>query len=67
MITYRELALLIARTAARLELLGLRAGDRIGLCLGDGAPHLVALLAAARNGVVAVPLDRRASPAGSRR
>ncbi len=51
MITYRLLELLIAETAARLELLGLPTGDRIGLCLGDGAAHLVALLAAARNGV----------------
>jgi acyl-coenzyme A synthetase/AMP-(fatty) acid ligase len=60
-ISYRELALLIARTAAYLEALGLGSGDRIGLCLNDSTGHLVALLAAARIGVVPVSLDWRAA------
>jgi long-chain acyl-CoA synthetase len=60
-IAYRELALLVARTAAHLGTLGVMPGDRIGLCLGDSADHIIALLAVARIGAIAVPLDWRAS------
>ena len=66
-ITYRELAALTARTATRLSAVGLARGERVGLCLKDTADHIVALLAAARIGAVAVPLDWRARPAESAR
>jgi long-chain acyl-CoA synthetase len=66
-ITYGELAGLVRRTAchlgASLANQGLRRGDRIGLCLKDSPHHVIALLAAAQLGGVAVPLDWRARPA----
>jgi acyl-coenzyme A synthetase/AMP-(fatty) acid ligase len=66
-LTYGELATLIRRTAAHLATLGLRPGDRVGLCLHDTAAHLVALLAVAHLGAVAAPLDWRAKPAENAR
>ncbi len=60
-ITYRELALLVARTAAHLGAIGLGPGDRIGFCLRDSAAQIVGLFASARIGAVPVPLDWRAS------
>jgi acyl-coenzyme A synthetase/AMP-(fatty) acid ligase len=66
-ISYHELAMLVARTAGHLAALGLQRGDRVGLCLKDTAAHVVALLAAARLGAVAVPLDWRARPAENAR
>jgi acyl-coenzyme A synthetase/AMP-(fatty) acid ligase len=65
--TYRELAILVARTSAQFGALGLRRGDRAGLCLKDTSAHLVALLAVARIGAAAVPLDWRARPAENER
>lgn len=62
-ITYRELAALTTRTAAHLSALGVVPRDRVGLRLRDSADHIIALLAAARIGAVAVPLDWRARPA----
>ncbi len=62
-LTYRELAFAVARMAAHLKTLSLQSGDRIGLCLKDNPLHIVALLAVARMGGVAVPLDWRAPPA----
>jgi long-chain acyl-CoA synthetase len=62
-IRYRDLAELILRTAAELAAHGARAGDRVGLCLGDGRDHVVALLSAAALGAVAVPLNLRAPTA----
>jgi acyl-coenzyme A synthetase/AMP-(fatty) acid ligase len=59
-ITYRELAKLTARTAAHLSAIGIAPRDRVGLCLKDTADHIIALLATARLGAVAVPLDWRA-------
>jgi acyl-coenzyme A synthetase/AMP-(fatty) acid ligase len=58
--SYRELADRVARTARHLIALGLARGDRLGLCLRDTAAHVATLLAAARIGAVAVPLDWRA-------
>jgi acyl-coenzyme A synthetase/AMP-(fatty) acid ligase len=66
-IAYRELAELVAQTAAHLADLGATARDRIGLRLKDTADHLVALLAIARLGATAVPLDWRARPAENER
>jgi acyl-coenzyme A synthetase/AMP-(fatty) acid ligase len=62
-ITYGELAGLIERTGAHLLALGARPRDKIGLCLGDSADHVVTLLAVAHIGAVAAPLDWRARPA----
>lgn len=62
-ITYGELVELVRRTACHLASRGLRRGDRIGLCLKDCSDHVVALLAVAHMGGVAVPLDWRARPA----
>jgi len=62
-ITYGEFAGLILRTASHLGSLGLRHGDRVGLCLPDTSDHLAVLLAVAQAGAVAVPLDWRAAPA----
>jgi acyl-coenzyme A synthetase/AMP-(fatty) acid ligase len=66
-LTYRELAGLTARSAAYLAAIGVAPGERVGLCLKDGADHVVALLAVARLGAVAVPLDWRARAAENRR
>jgi long-chain acyl-CoA synthetase len=62
-ITYGELAGLVRRTASHLAALGLRRGDRVGMRLGDTSDYVVALLATAYMGGVAVPLDWRARPA----
>jgi len=59
---YAELARRVRSAAARLLELGVRPGDRVGLCLRDDADHLVALLAVARIGAVILPLDWRARP-----
>jgi acyl-coenzyme A synthetase/AMP-(fatty) acid ligase len=66
-ITYRELAALTARTAAHLSAIGVVPRDRVGLRLRDTADHIIALLAVARIGAVAVPLDWRARPAENAR
>lgn len=66
-VDFRQLAALVERTAAHLGALGLVRGDRVGLCLKDTAAHLVALLAVARIGAVAVPLDWRARAAENAR
>jgi long-chain acyl-CoA synthetase len=66
-ITYGELAGLVRRTASHLGAHGLRRGDRIGLCLKDTSDHVVALLAVAHMGGVAVPLDWRARPSENAR
>ena len=59
-VRYAELADLTLQTASHLAALGVAPGDRIGLCLKDGWEHVVALLAVARMGAVAVPLHWRA-------
>ncbi len=66
-ITYGELAVLVRRTAGHLAAVGISRGQRIGLCLKDTADHVVALLALAYMGAVAVPLDWRARPAENAR
>src|SRR5262249_27671789 len=62
-VTYRELARLVLQTAAELGSRGVRPGDRVGLCLRDSREHVIALLATARLGAVAVPLHWRATRA----
>ncbi len=66
-ITYGDLTGLVRRTACHLVVRGFGRGDRIGLCLKDTAEHVVALLAVAYMGGVAVPLDWRARPAETAR
>ena len=61
-ITYGELAPLVLRTAAHLASLGVKAEDRVALCLKDHWQHLVTLLAVGRMGAVMTPLDWRAKP-----
>src|SRR4051812_9672255 len=58
-ITYAELALLVAKTSGHLENIGARAGDIVGVALGDDADHIVALLATAWLGAVILPMDVR--------
>ena len=62
-ITYGELAELVWRTAGHLAALGVRRGDRVGLCLKDDWGHAVALLAVARLGATFVQIDWRSRPA----
>lgn len=62
-ITYAELAESVRRMACHMTKRGLNHGDRIGLCLKDSSEHIIALLAVAHIGGVAVPLDWRARPA----
>ncbi len=59
-ICYGELDRLVRRTASHLAASGIQPGDRVGLCLKDTAQHIVALLAVAYRGAVAVSLDWRA-------
>jgi len=61
-ISYGELARLVATTGTYLAKLGIRCGDRVGICVPDTSDHLVALLAVAQSGAVAVPLEWRATP-----
>ena len=62
-LTYAELARLVRGTAQHLISLGVQPGDRVALCLKDGSHHIIAMLAVAWMGGVAVPLDWRAKPA----
>jgi acyl-CoA synthetase (AMP-forming)/AMP-acid ligase II len=62
-ITYGELAELVLGTAGHLQLLGVRRGDQVGLCLKDNWQHITALLAVAHIGAVAVQIDTRSRPA----
>ena len=57
--SYAALAARVERCAARLAALGLGAGDRIGLLLDNRADYLTVLVAAARLGVIAVPMNVR--------
>lgn len=61
-IDYAALALAVARTARRLDALGVGSGDRLGLCLKDSADHIIVYLAAGFVGAAAVPIDWRARP-----
>lgn len=61
--SYVELADHVDRCAGRLQLLGLEAGDRLGLLLANRADFIVLLLAAARLGIVSVPMNIRQSTA----
>lgn len=58
-LTYVELAAEVARIRAALAALGVRRGDHVGICLGNG-PHFMALfLAIGSLAAVAVPVNTR--------
>lgn len=65
-ISYRELLRLVDDLAAQLTGAGLLPGDRVGLRTGSNAEFVVALLAASRSDLIAVPLDP-ALPVGDQR
>ncbi|MEU6229083.1 FadD7 family fatty acid--CoA ligase [Streptomyces sp. NPDC047042] len=56
-LSYRGLATLAADVADRLGRAGLRRGDAVGLICANTAEFVVALLGAARAGLVVAPLD----------
>lgn len=57
--TYANLVERVGRCAARLTALGLTAGDRMGILLDNRADYTIILLAAARLGVISVPMNIR--------
>src|SRR3974390_3226891 len=61
-IDYRQLALIVMRTAGHLHALGIGSGDRVGVCLKDTAANVIAFLSTAFIGAAAVPLDGRGRP-----
>jgi acyl-CoA synthetase (AMP-forming)/AMP-acid ligase II len=56
---YRELADRAERVAANLLAAGFSPGERIALLLGNRAEFVIAVLACARAGLIAVPLGTR--------
>lgn len=60
--TYADLAARAGRCAARLTALGLGAGDRLALLLDNRADYMTLLLAAARLGIISVPMNIRQRP-----
>jgi acyl-CoA synthetase (AMP-forming)/AMP-acid ligase II len=60
--TWRALADAAGRMAGGLHARGVGAGDRVLLLLGNGAGFVVASLALARLGAIAVPLSIRSAP-----
>ena len=58
-ISYREFRDRLAAAAAGLRETGIEPGDRVGICLGDHADHLVSYFAVAAVGGTVVPLDHR--------
>jgi len=66
-LTYEALDVDVRRFSRRLRSSGAAAGDLIALRLRDTPAHLIALLAVARIGAVAIPLDWRAAAPEIRR
>ena len=60
--TYRELGEQVARAAAGLWRLGVRAGDRVALILPNAPQHVVAFYAAQRLGAIVVEHNPRYTP-----
>jgi long-subunit acyl-CoA synthetase (AMP-forming) len=56
-ITYAEAAVRVAATVARLQWLGLKAGDHVGCYLEEQVPALFFNLACASSGVIPAPLS----------
>ncbi|MFJ6385984.1 FadD7 family fatty acid--CoA ligase [Streptomyces sp. NPDC091972] len=61
-LSYRDLAALADDVAARLREAGLGRGDAVGLICANSAEFVVALLGAARAGLVTAPLDPALPP-----
>ncbi|MDP9069719.1 MAG: AMP-binding protein, partial [Actinomycetota bacterium] len=61
-VTYAELGALVEGAAQRLAEEGLRAGDRLAVCLRNGLDIVVAIWACARAGLVFVGLSTRLQP-----
>lgn len=59
-LTYGDLSQLVKATAQLLRAAGARPGDRIGLNLGNSPEYIVAFLAVADSGCLAVPFDANA-------
>lgn len=60
-VTYRELAARVAAVAAGLMALDAAPQSRVGICAGNSATHLVALLAVLASGKVWVPLNPKST------
>lgn len=58
-ISYRDLEWAVERVARNLITCGLRPGDRLGLLLDNGLEFIVSFMAAARAGLIAVPMNTR--------
>ncbi len=58
-LTYRMFWGRVEASACRLQGLGIVAGDRVGLCLGDRLDHLVLHFAVAAAGAMILPMDHR--------
>ena len=61
--TYGELNVQVERVAAGLHRLGLAAGERVGVLLGNRPEFVIAILAALRLGAIAVPIGTRLASA----
>ena len=61
--TYGELNGYVERVAAGLHRLGLAAGERVGVLLGNRPEFVIAILAALRLGAIAVPIGTRLASA----
>ena len=62
-VTYRELNDRVNRLSRALQSLGLRPGDRCALLAYNGLEYVEVILAAAKMGLLLVPLNWRLSPA----
>ncbi|HHX90740.1 MAG TPA: acyl--CoA ligase [Paracoccus sp.] len=58
-ISYRDLDAQVEQVARNLVTRGLRPGDRLGLLLDNGIEFILAFMAAARAGIIAVPMNTR--------
>src|SRR3569833_3261838 len=62
-VTYGELWARVNGLRAALKSAGVRAGDRVALCLRRSPEHVAALLATLADGALAVPVDADLPPA----
>jgi len=60
-LSYGALERQVCRWAGRFAAMGLRPGDRIGLCLTDNAEHVIAIFAALRAGLPFLSMDWKAA------
>jgi len=62
--SYAELGSAVERMGANLAALGVQAGDRVAMLLGNSAEFVLTLFAALRLGAIAVPLNTREQRSG---